>query len=200
MAMESKALQASIRAAKAGRQEGYESLLAAYGPRLYGYFFRMTGHRHDAEDLLGEVMLRLVRKLGTYDERGRFEQWLFRVAANLLRDRLRRRKAAPTVLSLSAEDDNGFGRAGSLAGRAEAVDARLLAAEAGERLMAAMNGLDERTRHMIVLRHFSQMSYAEIAELMDCPLGTVLARVHRGLKALRTRLTPSVGQVGQEAG
>ncbi len=60
--------------------------------------------------------------------------------------------------------------------------------------MAALESLDEATRHAIVLRHFSGLSFIEIADIMNCPIGTVLARVHRGLKTLRSMLdrqTPS---------
>lgn len=186
--MDDRQLQASIRAAKAGRPDGYQAILASYGPRLYGYFYRATGDRDDAEDLVSEVMLRVVRMLANYDERGRFEPWLFRIAANLVRDRIRRRKAAPSSLSLSAESPEGASLGDVLPGAARAVDADLLAEEAGEELMAALETLDDGTRQMILLRHFADMSFAEIAKLMDCPLGTALAKVHRGLKALRAKL------------
>ena len=83
--MDQQQLRKTIAAAKAGDAEGYRVLLEAYGSRLYGYFLRATGSSHDAEDMLGELMLRLVRRLESYDERGRFEQWLFRIAANMVR-------------------------------------------------------------------------------------------------------------------
>ncbi|MFW6146587.1 MAG: RNA polymerase sigma factor [Planctomycetota bacterium] len=187
--MESSALQKHVAAAKAGRAEGYQALLAAYNPRLYGYFYRMTGNRHDAEDLLGETVLRLVRTLPDYKEQGRFEPWLFRIAANLVRDRFRRRKTAPTILSLTDDDDDD--RAAALPGREPDVDARLMAAEASADLKAALDTLDPTTRNMIMLRHFAELSFAEIAEIMNCPLGTALAKVHRGLRKLRKQLAAS---------
>ena len=61
----------------------------------------------------------------------------------------------------------------------------MMAGEARAELQAALERLDETTRQMILLRHFGQLSFNEIAELSDAPLGTVLARVHRGLKSLR---------------
>lgn len=198
MAIEPEALQAGIGAAKAGRQEGYRCILAAYGPRLYGYFYRATGDHHDAEDLLGEVMLRLVRSLKAYDDRGRFESWLFRIAANLVRDRFRRRKAVPPTVSLSGRSEEAG--AVPVPAASAPVDEGLMADEAGEQLMAALARLDETTRHMILLRHFAQMSFAEIAEWMDCPLGTALSTVHRGLKALRKELRPRAGEAGRDGG
>ncbi|MFW6132845.1 MAG: RNA polymerase sigma factor [Planctomycetota bacterium] len=183
--MEPQQLREAIAAAKSGRAEGYEALLRAYGGRLYGYFLRATGDANDAEDLLSEVMLRLVRTLGRYDERGRFEPWLFRIAANLVRDRIRRSRTRPQATSLSGEDERGRRNDEKLSADSDPVDARLAAAESGQALQAALETLDATTREMILLRHYGEMSYRQIAELFDCPLGTALARVHRGLRALR---------------
>ncbi|GAG02152.1 unnamed protein product, partial [marine sediment metagenome] len=139
----------------------------------------------DAEDLLGEMMLRLVRRLKSYVDQGRFDQWLFRIAANMVRDRIRRRVAAPFTLSLTEQGPTGRSPAGQIPGKVPAVDAPLMADEATERLGAVLARLDETTRQMILLRHFGEMSFKEIAEVFECPLGTALARVHRGLRTLR---------------
>ena len=130
------------------------------------------------------MALRLVRRLKSYDDRGRFEPWLFRIAANLIRDRFRRLKVRPTPASLSGDGEDE-GLTGRIAGPAEAVDHGLVAADASTALNRAMANLETTTREMILLRHFSEMSFRDIAEIYDCPIGTVLARVHRGLRALR---------------
>ncbi|MFP3938368.1 MAG: RNA polymerase sigma factor [Phycisphaerae bacterium] len=181
--MEPRQLRAAIASARQNSAEGYRALLEAYGPRLYGYFYRATGDHHDAEDLVGEVMLRLVRELKRYDERGRFEPWLFRVAANALRDRIRRRRSRPAGQSLSAGADSDW--ASNLPDDGPDPDAPAEAEEASEQLNRAMDRLDETTRQMILLRHFGQLSFREVAELTGQPLGTVLARVHRGIRQLR---------------
>jgi len=193
--MEPSQLRAVIASARNGSAEGYETLLRVYGPRLYGYFFRATGRHHDAEDLLGEVMLRLVRELKNYDDRGRFEPWLFRIAANLVRDRIRRTRANPPPISISDEGDAASPLTDSLTGEHVPVEAGLLAGDASASLQAALERLEPRTRHMILLRYFGQMSFREIADLYQCPLGTVLAKVHRGLAALRKLMG---GQDGME--
>ena len=183
--MESEQVRAMIRAARMGDEAAYQEFLAAYGPRLYGYFFRATGSAHDSEDLLGEVMVRLLRRLGDYDECGRFEPWLFSIAANLVRDRIRRKKARPTMASLESADDDHASLGDALPGAAEPVDGAMMASENSDALAAAMETLDETSRQMVLLRHFSEMSFKEIAAVFECPLGTVLAKVHRALKALR---------------
>ncbi len=186
--MDPQQVRATIRAARAGSEEAYRQFLAAYGPRLYGYFYRATGSSHDAEDLLGELMLRLLRRLGEYDERGRFEPWLFRIAANLVRDRIRRARVRPQMASLETDGTGRLALGERLAGAEERADARLLRAEARGALEAALEGLEERSRQMVLLRHFAGMRFKEIAEMFECPVGTVLARVHRALKALRAAM------------
>jgi RNA polymerase sigma-70 factor (ECF subfamily) len=182
--MDPQQLPGTIASAQAGSGQAYQELLEAYGPRLYGYFMRATGNHHDAEDLLGELRLRLGRRLGEYDHRGRFEPWLFRVAANLVRDRIRRRRVRPGLSDPLQESDE-MPLDSQLASDAPPVDAKLIAEEAHERVDAALARLDAKTREMILLRHFAQLSFREIAEMEGCPLGTVLAKVHRGLRKLR---------------
>ncbi len=191
--MEPLQLRATIASAQAGSAEAYQALLESYGPRLYGYFFRATGSHHEAEDLLGEMVLRLVQRLRGYDERGRFEPWLFRIAANMVRDRIRRSKVWPRYLSLSSDSDDAGPLGEHLAAEGPSVEAELTAAEASTELHEALKKLDARTRDMLLLRHFAELSFKEIADLYDCPLGTVLARVHRGLGALRRLIGESDG-------
>ena len=183
--MDPQELQATIAAAQAGRGEAYQALLAAYWPRLYGYFVRAVGNHHDAEDLLGEMALKLVRQLKRYDDRGRFDPWLFRIAANMVRDRFRRKKVRPRKTSLSVEGVAGRPMSDRLSGEPSPPDATLLLAEAAEGLREALDKLEPTTKQMVLLRHFGEMSFKEIAAMFDCPLGTALARVHRGMRSLR---------------
>lgn len=186
--MDSEQLRETIVQAQTGDADAYELLLGDYGTRLYSYFYRATGHHHEAEDLLSELTLRLVRNLKNYDDRGRFESWLFRIAANMVRDRIRRCKNRPRKVSLSVENDQGQSLAARLPANGPDVDASLIAAEMSQELQIGLEKLDETTRQMILLRHFGDMSFKEIAHLFSCPLGTALAKVHRGLQKLRRLL------------
>ena len=183
--MDPEQLRAAIASAQAGEAEGFQALLDGYGSRLFGYFVRATGNGQDAEDMLSDLTLKLVRQLGRYDHRGRFEPWLFRIAANMVRDRIRRRKARPIGVSLSVESPSGATMADGLAGQAKPVDAGLLAEELSAELQAALDRLDAATREVVLLRYFGGMSFEELSKMFECPIGTVLARVHRGLRTLR---------------
>lgn len=187
MDMQTERLREDIAAAQAGAAQGFESLLATFGPRLYGFFLKATGNHHDAEDLLGEISVRLVRSIADYDDRGRFEPWLFRIAANMVRDSRRHNRCRPGAISLSGQEEDGE----PFTPPAPPQGDRLEASEDADRLAAALESLDENTRRMIMLRHYGQMSFKEIAALFAMPLGTVLARVHRGLGTLRRLLATS---------
>lgn len=173
--------------ARAQRRDAgaFEALLEGYGPRLYGYFYRLTGSRHDADDLLQDLFVRLVRMLGQYEHDGRFDGWLFRIATNLVRDRVRRSRSRRAEgrregdegddVRLQAQPDHGAAQPGDRMERAEQID----------RMQAALALLPDAEREVILMRHFSQLSFREIAEVMGTPLGTALARAHRGLAHLR---------------
>jgi len=176
--------------ARAQRREpaAFDALINAYGARLYGYFYRLTGSRHDAEDLLQEVFIRLVRMIERYQHDGRFEGWLFRIATNLVRDRVRRSKTGRAATD-SLGPRGARSEAESTGDRpdpaAERPSASLERAENLDRLQQAIGQLPEAEREVIMLRHFAQLSFREIADQMGTPLGTALARAHRGLAKLR---------------
>lgn len=184
--MQSPELDNFVALAQQGRTDGLEWIMRQYSSRLYGYFLRSTGCIHETEDLMGELWVRLLRMLGNYSHTGRFDQWLFRIAANLVRDRIRRKKSRGTAFSLDAGMD---GTTLEPVDNAQVQPIETLKTdEARQALQAALAELDEKTREMILLRHFGQMSFAELAKEFNCPVGTVLARVHRGLQKLRQML------------
>ncbi len=174
--------------ARAQRREptAFDQLVEAYGARLYGYFYRLTGSRHDAEDLLQELFVRLVRMIAHYEHDGRFEGWLFRIATNLVRDRVRRaRKNKAAGLEPAATGEEVDLLASFPDASAPLPGDGLQRGEQIDELQWAIAQLPDQEREVILLRHFSQLSFREIAEEMGTPLGTALARAHRGLARLR---------------
>ncbi len=187
--MDDKTLSEAIRGAQDGDPASYERIVARYGGRVFGFLLRMTGSRHDAEDLLQEVFVRLVRTLGAYQHEDRFEAWLFRIAANLARDRARREKRAPKQVGQGfSEDASGAEVLDKAEGPVEPADAAMVRDEEIDALGEALTKLTDSERETIMLRHFSEMSFKEIAEATGVPLGTALARSHRGLAHLRKML------------
>lgn len=176
---------------RAGRHdpEALSRLVELYSPRVFGLLHRLTADRDAAEDLLQETFLRVVRTIGRYEHVGKFEPWLFRIAANLARDRGRQRgrRAAPQALDAAACAGGRAATAPDTAG-GEDPRQRLVRDEARERLAAGLERLSDVEREIVLLRYFSELPFREIAELLGIPLGTALARAHRALKHLRTAL------------
>jgi RNA polymerase sigma factor (sigma-70 family) len=179
-----------IEDAQQGRPEAFDVLVNRYASRLYGFLYRLTSDRDDAQELVQEVFVRVVRTIERYEHDGRFEAWLFRIAANLARDRVRRIGRAPGLTSLDAPASRGGEDQAPWEESSRRQDdrpgARMEAQEDLDRLQQALAGLPDAEREVIMLRHYSDLSFAEIAELMGTPLGTALARAHRGLNKLRS--------------
>jgi RNA polymerase sigma-70 factor (ECF subfamily) len=189
--MDHESLDDLIRRAKKKDPSAFDALVDRFSPRLFGFLFRLTGSGGDAEDLVQEVYLRVVRMIDRYEHDGRFEAWLFRIATNLVRDRARRAAHAPDPRDLERLDRADIRRSAAHPARSGAVlpaDDPLESAEDVERLRAALDAVPLPEREVLLLRHFSGLSFKEIAEMMDTPLGTALARAHRGLARLRALL------------
>ena len=183
-------LSTLVERARQGESAAYDTLVDLYANRLYGYLYRLTGSRTEAEDLFQEVFVRVVRMLPAYRDDGRFEGWLFRIATNLVRDHVRRLMRNPPGLSMNWEwQGDGDARPGSWEPFADeaahAPDRGMRLSEDVDALQRALAELSAPEREVVMLRHFSEMSFADIAQAMGTPLGTALARAHRGLAKLR---------------
>lgn len=191
--MEPAGLDRLLRRARKRDPEALRQLVDLYTARVFGLLYRLTGSRETAEDLLQETFLRLVRTIAEYRHEARFEAWLFRIAGNLARDHARRVKRRGRPVRLGGGTREGARGAAELADTSQPEPGReLLRKEASERLSACLHELAEMDREIILLRHFSELSFREIAEVLEIPLGTALARAHRALKRLRAALGEGV--------
>jgi RNA polymerase sigma-70 factor (ECF subfamily) len=178
-----------LRRARRRDPQALHQLVDMYSARVFGLLYRLTGSRDLAEDLLQETFLRVVRMIPEYRHGGKFEAWLFRIAANLARDHARRVRRGIQPAALDGSGREGQSRLWKLADTAQPdPGGELRRLEARQRLGEALAKLPELDREIIALRHFSELSFREIAELLDVPLGTALARAHRALKRLKAAL------------
>jgi RNA polymerase sigma-70 factor (ECF subfamily) len=138
--------------------------------------YRLTGSDADAQDLVQEVLLRVRRGLETYRP-GSLEGWLSRITTNAFLDEVRRRRRRPTV-ALPDDPDR------VLPG-AEDADAALASLRLPDDVQDAVRALPEDFRAAVVLCDVVGLSYEEIADRLDIPVGTVRSRIHRGRAALR---------------
>ena len=174
-------LQATLRRAAKGDEQAWRDLVSAYSARVFGLIRAQCGNNDLAEEITQSTLCTVVLKIDQYTEVGRFESWLFRIAMNRLRDEMRRRKRQANPV----QDD-------TLAGLAGAGDSPDPTGEADtdelRALRAAMARLSAADLQVIQLRHYGGLSFAQIAQVLAQPLGTVLARQHRALKKLRQLL------------
>lgn len=192
--MEPAALDAVLQRARKRDPQALSALVNAYASRIFGLLYRLTGSRDAAEDLLQETFLRVVRTIGEYEEAGKFEAWLFRIAANLARDRARRGRRRGVMAALEGGSPGDEPSEIGLPDQSlDEPSLSLIRRESGERLNAGLEELSDTDREIILLRHFSELSFKEIADLLKIPLGTALARAHRALAKLRECLDDSDG-------
>lgn len=192
-------LERTLQQAVEGEPQAWRQLVQWYTPRLFSLLVRQCGDRDLAEEITQATFVQVVTHLGRYAERGRFEPWLFRIAMNRLRDEMRRRRRhaatmdmTPGAESGSAEQDSAWGAAQhEVTARSSTAEDPLEQVSRQEliaRLREAVEQLSEADRQIVYLRHTAGLSFAQIAQTLDQPLGTVLARGHRALSKLRKLL------------
>ena len=158
---------------KKGRGECFSQIIDIYASRCYGYFYRLTGNHDISDELLSELFVKLVEKIDSY-KGGSFESWLFKIAANLFHDHLRCKQRRKKMLEIRHEQvETGI------------VKPKRSDDEQVDKLQIQLKRLDSDTRELILLRYYSQLSFKEIASMRSEPIGTTLAKTHRGLKKLR---------------
>ena len=171
--------RALVAEAAAGDEAAWEALVSCYARRVYAMAWSRLRDADAAEEITQSVFATLAVKLrdGRYEEQGRFEPWLFRITMNRVRDEARRRRRRPEA---PLEFASGVPAPPSADGPTGGDGDRLAD------LRRALGRLDERDREIIELRHHGQLAFAQIADLLGEPMGTVLARHHRALKKIKT--------------
>lgn len=166
-------------AAAAGDNEAWTALVDAYAPRVHALLFSNC-HDHDlSEEITQSTFCTVASKAGTYVEQGKFQAWIFRIAMNRLRDEMRRRKRQ--AIPVAAEVLTPVSRTG----REDRAKHEKIDQDTAKALWEAVRGLAEADQRVLHLRHVAGLSFKQIAEQLEQPMGTVLARHFRALKRLR---------------
>jgi len=162
------------------RDEAFEAEVLPQLRALFGMAYRLTGNAHDAEDLVQETMLRAYRAFDRFRPGTNARAWLFTILHRLRTDLLRHRGRRPETVEL-VDDGPPV---------APAHEAALTSGH--EEITRALEGLPEVFRAAVVLRDIEEFTYAEIAEVLGVPVGTVMSRIHRGRALLRHALAGRV--------
>jgi RNA polymerase sigma-70 factor (ECF subfamily) len=173
-----------------GETEALRTLIERYQNELIAFLYRLVGDRQAAEDVFQEAWVQVHLSADTFDRDRTFRPWLFTIAANKGRDYLRKKNRRQTVdLSAPVRSDNS--------GTVTFVDlmeidipppdASMQSKERDEVVQKAIEALSPQLREILLLAYFQRLSYAQIAEDLEIPLGTVKSRLHAAVAAFAQR-------------
>jgi len=178
----------------AGDQKAFELLVIKYQRRIERLIGRMVRDVDLVEDIAQETFIRAYRALHQFRGEAQFYTWLYRIAVNTAKKALVDMKRDPTVseaaLRTSSEDEDETYRPTNEPTTDETPETVLAAQEIASAVEAAMDALPAELRQAVTLREIEGMSYEEIAEVMNCPIGTVRSRIFRAREAISARVKP----------
>jgi RNA polymerase sigma-70 factor, ECF subfamily len=179
--------------AKRGDVKAFEMLVVKYQRRVERLIGRMVRDVDLVQDIAQESFIRAYRALPQFRGDSAFYTWLYRIAVNTAKKMLMDMKRDPLVLESSralGEDGEETSRAENELSDGETPEALLASKEIAAAVNAAIEALSEDLRQAITLREIEGLSYEEIADVMNCPIGTVRSRIFRARDAIATRLRP----------
>lgn len=190
---------------KAGSEAAYAWLIGEFQQPVYGLVYRIINDPADAADTTQDVFLKVFRGMKHFHGESSLKTWIYRIALHEAANRRRwwfRHKAKETSIEPETESSGASDNAVqlALADQADSPFDSVAHHEVQQRVDAELRKVPEPYRTTLILRDLEEMSYEEIAEVLDVSLGTVKSRLTRGREALRQRLAPYVREVGNELG
>ena len=179
-----------------GDAESFNQLVLRWERPIYALAYRVIGRDEDARDVCQETFLRAFRALPGFKGQAKFSSWLYRIALNLCRDWIRRKKRTPVVEMPEGVD---LADLASDRGPVESIEDLVGRREMSRVVAECMRHLPEEQRTAIVLKEYHGLTFQEIADLQQCPLSTVKTRLYQGLNVLRRHLE-SQGMTGMTTG
>lgn len=181
-----------VERAVAGDQKAFELLVIKYQRRIQRLIGRMVRDVDLVEDIAQETFIRAYRALAQFRGEARFYTWLYRIAVNTAKKALMDLKRHPTVSEnfFKSGDDDETSPVENELSSAETPDAVLASKEIAAMVNAAMEALPEELRQAITLREIEGLSYEDIAQAMNCPIGTVRSRIFRARESISEKVKP----------
>jgi RNA polymerase sigma-70 factor (ECF subfamily) len=182
--------QQLVARAQHGDQQAFGLLVSKYQRKLMRLLSRLIRDPAEVEDVAQETFIKAYRALPTFRGDSAFYTWLYRIGVNAAKNFLASQgRRAPTRKAFDSEEAEGFDE-GELLRDINTPERLLLSKQIGETVNAAIAALPEELRTAIMLREIEGLSYEEIADVMDCPIGTVRSRIFRAREAVAEKLRP----------
>lgn len=176
---------------QSGDQEAFGLLVGKYQRKLLRLVMRFVRDPAEAEDVTQEAFIKAYRALPNFRGESAFYTWLYRIGVNTAKNWLvANGRRMPTVTDIASDESDGGIEDSALLRDEETPDRVLQSKQIGATVNAAMDALPEDLRTAISLREIEGLSYEEIAQVMDCPIGTVRSRIFRARDAIATKLRP----------
>jgi len=179
-----------IRESKKGNLSAFATLIRRYSDTVYRFAFRLLGDVPDAEDLCQEVFLHALGGIKKFEQRAKFSTWLYRITVNLWKNKLKKESHQGQEISFTLTEPNEKGEERNLelpepgASIEELMDKK----EKVEIIKQCLHLLTPLHKVIVILRDIEGRTYNEIAEIMDCPIGTVQSRLSRARGELRFKV------------
>ncbi|HKU15812.1 MAG TPA: RNA polymerase sigma factor RpoE [Steroidobacteraceae bacterium] len=181
--------QQLVERVQAGDKAAFDLLVRKYQHRVLKLVSRFVSDAAEAEDVAQEAFLKAYRALASFRGDSAFYTWLYRIAINTAKNALVSNRRRPVDFDLDLQDPEQYDRHARLK-EGDTPEGVLLTEEIRNVVERAMEQLPEDLRTAIVLRELEGLSYEEIAEAMDCPVGTVRSRIFRAREAIDRKLKP----------
>jgi RNA polymerase sigma-70 factor (ECF subfamily) len=171
-----------IRAFQEGNANALEVLINRYKDKIFSYILFLVKDKYLAEDLFQDVFIKVIDTLrnNRYTEEGKFLPWALRISHNLCVDYFRKVKRSPAI---KTSDDRDIFEVINVV--EDSAETKMMAAQSHDRVRKMLDMLPEEQREVIVLRHFADMSFKDIADITNCSINTALGRMRYGLINLR---------------
>mgnify|MGYP001327339221 CR=1 FL=1 len=170
---------------QAGDERAYVELVNRYKDKLLNFVFQFLGDVEQAEDVVQDTMIRLYEKKHYYKEIAKFSTWIYTIARNLANTELRKRKRRKTTyLSQMSKEERQY----EIPAVQDDVDQSLHNEFINDRIQSAINNLPEHFKLVIILRDIQELSYDDISNIVEVPLGTIKSRINRARIQLQAEL------------
>ena len=178
-----------IKKAQSGNVKAFEKIIDTYQVKIYNMVYRMSGNQNDAFDITQEVLIKIFRNINSFKFESKFSTWVYRVVSNTCLDEMKKIKRK-SAYSLDAElitDDGELNV--EIPDSQPLPEDELEGKEIRDSITEAISRLSLEHQNVIILRDINGLSYDEIANIIDCSVGTVKSRVSRARKALKKILS-----------